>query len=168
MKKALPIIVFVLLAVAIISLAVWYNNKSDEAMRAAQVQASAAAQQAQLQIMQNFKTKDITVGTGATAANGDTLNVLYTGTLDDGTVFDASSLHGNQPFSFVLGANKVIQGWDLGLVGMKVGGKRELTIPPELGYGAQPQQGIPANSTLHFTVQLLSVSAPTSSSPAGQ
>ena len=111
--------------------------------------------------MQNFKITDVVVGTGATAQNGDTVSVLYSGSLDDGTVFDASSIHGNQPFSFVLGATAGYRGWDLGVVGMKVGGKRELVIPPELGYGADAPQrsSIPPNATLHFTVQLLSVSA---------
>ena len=110
--------------------------------------------------MQKLTIKDDVVGTGAEAKSGDTVSVLYTGKLDDGTVFDASSLHGNQPFSFSLGAGQVIQGWDLGVVGMKVGGTRELTIPSELAYGANPPTtAIPPNATLHFTVQLLSVSS---------
>ena len=163
-KKVLSAIIFIVLAVAIIGAAMWYNNKSDEAIQQAQVAAGAVAEQAQQQIMQNLKINDVTVGTGAVAQNGDTVSVLYTGTLDDGTVFDASSKHGNQPFSFTLGAGQVIKGWDLGVAGMKVGGKRELTIPPELGYGASGYPPIiPANATLHFTIQLLSVSAPTSS-----
>jgi FKBP-type peptidyl-prolyl cis-trans isomerase len=112
----------------------------------------------------------VVVGTGAAVQNGDTVSVLYAGSLDDGTVFDASSKHGNQPFSFMVGANpeQVIRGWDLGLVNMKVGGKRKLVIPPELGYGATPPQGsgIPANATLHFTVELLSIG--TSSATSGQ
>ena len=118
--------------------------------------------------MQNFKVTDVVVGAGAEVKNGDTVNVLYTGSLDDGTVFDASSKHGNQPFSFVVGANQVIKGWDIGLVGMKVGGKRDLVIPSELGYGATGAGGgvIPPNATLHFTVELLSIGS--SSAPAGQ
>ena len=112
--------------------------------------------------MNNLKITDITVGTGAEVKKGDTVNVLYTGSLDNGTVFDASSKHGNQPFTFTVGAGQVIQGWDLGLVGMKVGGKRELVIPPELGYGAQGAGGvIPPNATLHFTIQLLSIASTT-------
>jgi FKBP-type peptidyl-prolyl cis-trans isomerase len=99
------------------------------------------------------------VGTGAAAKDGDTVNVLYAGSLDDGTVFDSTSNRGNQPFSFTLGVGQVIQGWDLGVVGMKVGGKRELVIPSQLGYGANPPVGsnIPPNATLHFTVELLSI-----------
>ncbi len=169
MNKTISIILFVVLAVAVVGAAMWYNNKSDQAMQQAQTQAAIIAQQEQAQtlakIMQNFKITDTVVGTGAVVNNGDTVNVLYTGTLPDGTVFDASSKHGNQPFSFTVGAQNVIQGWDLGVVGMKVGGTRELTIPPELGYGAGGYPPIiPGNTTLHFTIQLLSIatSSPTS------
>ena len=117
--------------------------------------------------MQNLKTTDDVVGAGAAVKDGDTVSVLYTGSLDDGTVFDASSKHGNQPFSFTVGAQQVIQGWDLGLIGMKVGGKRTLVIPSELGYGAAGSPGvIPPNATLHFTIQLLSVTS--SPSATGQ
>lgn len=167
MKKFISIIVFVVLAVGIIAAALWYNNKSDEAMRAAEAQAGAAAEQAQSAIMQNLKINDVTVGVGAEAKSGDSVTVNYIGTLDDGTKFD-SSYDRNQPFTFTLGVGDVIKGWDLGVVGMKVGGKRELTIPPELGYGASGRASvIPPNATLHFTVELLSVNAP-SSTAAGQ
>lgn len=105
--------------------------------------------------MQLQKT-DETVGTGAEAVAGDTVTVNYTGTLENGTVFD-SSYSRNQPFSFKLGAGQVIKGWDEGVVGMKVGGKRKLVIPPSLGYGDQATGSIPANSTLIFQIQLLSV-----------
>lgn len=168
-KNILSIIVFAIVAVAVVGLAMWYNNKSDESMRASEAQAGAAAEQAQQQIMQNLIIKDVTVGTGATAQNGDKVTVNYVGTLDNGTKFDSSYDRG-QPFSFTLGAGQVIKGWDLGVAGMKVGGKRELTIPPELGYGANgvPQAGIPANATLHFTVELLSVSTSSAPSASGQ
>ncbi len=98
-----------------------------------------------------------------TAQDGDMVSVLYTGKLQDGTVFDASANHGNQPLPFVLGAGTVIPGWDQGIVGMKVGEKKTLTIPPALGYGAQgvpDGQGgylIPPNSTLVFDVQLVDI-----------
>lgn len=98
---------------------------------------------------------DISVGTGATAVVGDTLTVHYTGSLTSGSVFDSSV--GRTPFSFRLGAGQVIAGWDQGLVGMRVGGKRRLTIPPSLGYGSQAVGSIPANSTLRFDVELLSI-----------
>jgi peptidylprolyl isomerase len=99
---------------------------------------------------------DISVGSGAAAKVGDTLSVNYTGTLQDGTVFDSSI--GKQPFEFQLGAQQVIPGWDQGLVGMKVGGKRKLTIPPELAYGSAGASGvIPPNATLTFEIDLLAI-----------
>ena len=154
MKRTISFILFAVIAMALIWLGVWYDNKSSD-------EANQSAQSAQQQLMAQLGIKDDVVGTGAVAQSGDTVSVLYTGTLDDGTVFDASSLHGNTPFSFTLGAGQVIQGWDLGVAGMKVGGKRELIIPAELGYGAQGagNGSIPPNATLHFTVQLLSVSS---------
>ena len=100
---------------------------------------------------------DDQVGTGAEATTGKTAVVHYTGWLMDGTKFD-SSVDRNQPFSFPLGAGQVIKGWDEGVVGMKVGGKRTLIIPPALGYGARGAGGvIPPNATLKFEVQLLDV-----------
>jgi peptidylprolyl isomerase len=101
-------------------------------------------------------TMDLVVGTGPTAVVGDTITVNYIGTLQNGTKFD-SSYDRNQPFTFRLGAGAVIAGWDQGLPGMKVGGKRRLTIPPSLGYGNQANGPIPANSTLLFDVELLSI-----------
>lgn len=96
-------------------------------------------------------------GNGAPAANGQTISVHYTGALTDGSVFDSSIPRG-EPFELTLGAGQVIKGWDLGLVGMKVGEKRRLTIPPELGYGKQGfPPVIPANATLVFDVELLSI-----------
>lgn len=99
---------------------------------------------------------DTVVGTGAEAVNGKKITVNYTGTLDDGTKFD-SSIDRNQPFDFTLGAGQVIKGWDQGVLGMKVGGKRTLVIPASLGYGATATGSIPANSTLHFDIELLNV-----------
>jgi len=97
-------------------------------------------------------------GDGATAENGNTVSVHYTGWLDDGNKFD-SSVDRNQPFSFTLGAGMVIRGWDQGVAGMQVGEKRKLTIPANLGYGAQGAGGvIPPNATLIFDVELLGIS----------
>jgi FKBP-type peptidyl-prolyl cis-trans isomerase len=102
---------------------------------------------------------DTKVGDGPAAAKGDVLKMNYTGKLADGTVFDASE----KPFPFKLGVGAVIQGWDEGIVGMKVGGKRTLTIPPELGYGeAGYPPVIPPNSTLIFDVELVSIKPPKS------
>ena len=99
---------------------------------------------------------DIVNGEGDEASAGKTVTVNYTGTLEDGTQFDTSI--GRAPFSFPLGAGRVIKGWDEGVAGMKVGGKRKLTIPPELGYGSRGAGNvIPANATLIFEVELLKV-----------
>ena len=101
-------------------------------------------------------TEELVVGTGATAAVGDTVTVHYTGRFTNGTIFDSSV--GSTPIQFRLGANQVIPGFEQGIVGMKVGEKRKLTIPPELGYGAKGAGGvIPPNATLIFEVELLKV-----------
>jgi len=100
--------------------------------------------------------EDMVVGSGDAAENGDLLTVDYSGFLSDGTKFD-SSIDRGQPFQFTLGAGQVIAGWEQGLAGMKVGGKRRLSIPPELGYGENGIGPIPPNSTLIFEVDLISV-----------
>lgn len=101
--------------------------------------------------------EELEVGTGDEATKGQTVSVHYTGWLTDGTKFD-SSLDRNRAFSFPLGGGRVIKGWDEGVAGMKVGGKRKLTIPPEMGYGASGAGGvIPPNATLVFDVELLEV-----------
>ncbi|MDB5266251.1 MAG: FKBP-type peptidylprolyl cis-trans isomerase [Parcubacteria group bacterium] len=105
------------------------------------------------------KIENITNGQGDVAAAGDTVTVNYVGTLTDGKVFD-SSIDRGQPFTFQLGVGQVIRGWDEGVAGMRVGGKRRLTISPDFGYGAQTVGPIPANSTLMFDVDLLKVQHP--------
>ena len=100
---------------------------------------------------------DTMEGQGAACKAGDTVSVHYTGRLDNGTKFD-SSHDRRQPFSFKLGAGQVIAGWDQGVAGMKVGGKRTLVIPPHLGYGSRGAGGvIPPNATLTFEVELLAI-----------
>jgi len=100
---------------------------------------------------------DIKVGTGAEAKQGSHVTVHYTGWLTSGKKFD-SSVDAGKPFEFTIGRGDVIKGWEEGVAGMKVGGKRQLRIPPELGYGASGYPGvIPANATLIFDIQLLGV-----------
>ena len=100
--------------------------------------------------------EDLVVGTGATAATGDTVSVHYLGTFTNGTKFDSSYDRGT-PFSFRVGAGQVIPGFDQGVAGMRVGGKRRLTIPPSLAYGSQGSGPIPGNTTIVFEVELLAV-----------
>lgn len=165
MKQGILLAVYVVIAAAVIGAGAWYANSLTQSPQ------PAATQQAQTQNtltntnnnnMDGLVIKDTTVGTGAVAAAGNYVTVNYTGTLDDGTVFDSSLKPGRTPFSFILGAGQVIKGWDEGVLGMKVGGTRELTIPPSLGYGSSGAGTvIPPNATLHFTVTLLSVSTST-------
>jgi FKBP-type peptidyl-prolyl cis-trans isomerase len=105
-------------------------------------------------ITETVTVEDIVIGTGDEVLAGDTLKVHYVGTLTDGTKFDSSRDRG-EPFEFTFGVGEVITGWDQGLVGMKIGGIRKLTIPASLGYGEVEQPNIPANSTLIFEVEVL-------------
>jgi len=100
--------------------------------------------------------EDLKIGDGAAAQTSDIVFVNYLGTFLDGTKFDSSYDRG-EPFSFTLGQGQVIQGWDKGVLGMKVGGKRKLTIPPSLAYGEYGMGAIPSNSTLVFEVELLDI-----------
>ncbi len=107
----------------------------------------------------NLEVKDLKIGTGATAAVGNTVQVTYVGSLPNGTVFDNSANdNGGKPISLTIAAGRVIQGWVEGIPGMKVGGQRELVIPPALGYGCtSPSSKIPVNSTLIFTITLVAI-----------
>jgi len=109
-------------------------------------------------MVKGMKIVDHVVGDGIEAEKFDILTVNYTGKLEDGTVFDSSKNPGREPFRFTVGLGQVIQGWEEGFIGMKVGGSRTLTIPPEMGYGARGAGGIiPPNATLVFDVELLEV-----------
>ena len=101
-----------------------------------------------------LKYYDFTEGQGVAAEAGDIVQVHYNGWLTDGTLFDSSVLRG-RPFVFLLGANQVIDGWDEGLEGMRIGGERQLVIPPHLAYGEEGQNSIPPNATLIFEVLLM-------------
>ena len=105
--------------------------------------------------------QDVVIGTGQEAKNGDAIAAHYLGTLEDGAKFDSSYDRG-QPFAFILGKGSVIKGWDIGVAGMKVGGKRKLIIPSDLGYGARGVSGgqIPPNAILLFDIELVGVQTP--------
>jgi len=128
-------------------------KKSDDAASAAKGGAAPAQAEGS-----GLMIEEVKAGDGALATKGKTVSVHYTGKLTNGTKFD-SSLDRGQPIEFVLGAGMVIKGWDQGIDGMKVGGKRKLTIPPELAYGARGTPGgpIPPNATLVFDVELVGV-----------
>lgn len=106
--------------------------------------------------VQDMKIEDTKVGEREAAKEGDTVTVDYKGTLENGDVFDSSYDRG-EPFSFTIGEGSVIEGWEKGVSGMKVGGKRKLTIPPEMGYGDRQAGSIPPNSTLIFEIELLKI-----------
>ncbi len=117
---------------------------------------------ASLSNAEELKIETITEGSGAIAETGQKVEVHYTGKLTDGSVFDSSVIRG-QPFSFTLGQGQVIKGWEEGILGMRTGEKRVLTIPPELAYGEQGAgSAIPPNATLVFEVELLGVRTPPS------
>ena len=99
---------------------------------------------------------EVTVGTGATAVSGDTVTVNYVGAFLDGTVFDSSYSRG-VPYTFQLGANVVIKGFDQGITGMKVGGRRVVVIPPDLAYGSQGSGSIPPNTPIQFQIDLVGI-----------
>jgi FKBP-type peptidyl-prolyl cis-trans isomerase FkpA len=155
MKSLLIAIMAITLASACTKKAEEPAAASTEAAQTAAAPADATAQTAAATTEPKVEVVDVTPGTGAEAVAGKTVVVNYTGTLTDGTQFDTSV--GKAPFSFKLGAGEVIKGWDQGLLGMKVKGKRKLTIPAALGYGANAMGKIPANSTLVFDVELIDV-----------
>jgi len=166
MKKGILLAVYVVVAAAIVGVGAWYAHTLTQSPSQISTQQTAIQTQNNNQgnNMDGLVIKDDVVGTGATAAFGDAVTVNYTGKLDDGTVFDSSLNPGRTPFGFTIGSTipgkSVIQGWNEGVQGMKVGGTRELTVPPALGYGADGAGSvIPPNATLHFTITLLAVSS---------
>lgn len=152
MNKKTLIIVIIILILAGFGVYVWLKPMPAEEEVQSQNQENPENRN-----IQGMKIETLQEGVGTEAKTGDTVVVNYVGTLENGTKFD-SSIDRNETFSFTLGENRVIQGWELGVLGMKVGEKRKLTIPPELGYGNQDVGGvIPANSTLIFEIDLLEI-----------
>ena len=135
------------------------TDTTDDQAQALQInQQESASTTMPTENVQDLQVTDEVVGTGATAAAGDSVTVQYVGSLTNGTVFDASANHGTSGFTFTLGVGQVIKGWDQGVAGMKEGGKRKLVIPASLAYGDQAVSNvIPANSTLLFEVELVKV-----------
>jgi FKBP-type peptidyl-prolyl cis-trans isomerase len=160
MKKnlliALIIIILILVAGAVYLLL--QNSKNTKIESSLTANVSGQSQQNSMSFdIQGMKVDVLQQGNGNEAKADDKVTVNYVGTLQNGTKFD-SSIDRGQPFTFTLGQNSVIQGWELGVTGMKVGEKRKLTIPPELAYGNQAVGGvIPANSTLVFEVEMLGI-----------
>ncbi len=141
------VIVFLVVGGTFINSVLGSINMNDQQTQSAAVDSTEIA---------GLQSKDIIVGAGDEALPGKEVTVNYTGVFTDGTKFD-SSLDRGVPFTFVLGSGLVIKGWDQGVEGMKVGGKRILIVPPELAYGDQAVGPIPANSTLIFEIELLGV-----------
>lgn len=156
MKKILGLIVVLTIVILAIYF-LWLNQKENEGIESNENEEMNENQNIQGQD-QNLQIEILKEGIGEQVKSGDNVSVHYTGTLEDGSKFD-SSLDRGRPFAFIVGIGQVIQGWDLGILGMKVGEIRKLIIAPELGYGAigTPGGPIPPNATLIFEVELLSI-----------
>lgn len=155
--KTQAIIISVIILILIIGGVYFYMQPKVETSQQ-QTQTQVQNQQTPENNNQNMKIETLKEGTGEGAKTGDLVTVNYTGTLENGTKFDSSLNPGRTPFEFTLGQNRVIQGWEQGVLGMKVGETRKLTIPPELGYGSQGAGGvIPPNATLIFQIDLLKI-----------
>ncbi len=141
--------IFAIIAIA----ALYYFVNTMSNSQSGQVTVNPVPTQGAVQDVDELKIEDLTVGTGTEAVVGRAVTVDYKGTFLDGKEFDSSYGKG-QPFKFVLGQGFVIQGWEQGLVGMKVGGKRKLTIPSKLGYGPQGRGSIPGGAALVFEIEL--------------
>jgi FKBP-type peptidyl-prolyl cis-trans isomerase len=161
-----------IIVIIIIALGGWYiYNSSMSSSSTAPAAATTPSTTTASTTTPQVQAQDVTVGTGTTATPNSIVSVLYVGKLSNGTVFDSSAAHGNQPLSFTLGQAGLIAGFQIGVNGMKVGGERLMAIPPSLGYGAQAVTDasgtviIPANSTILFDVKLVGVK-PGTAAPA--
>lgn len=158
MNTKMIIIWVVLIIIVLVGLYFVFNGRSAAPQQQQQAATTTAAST-------QVQAQDVTVGTGTEATPGSTVSVLYVGKLPDGTVFDSSAAHDNQPLTFTLGEQGLIPGFQIGVNGMKEGGERLMAIPPALGYGSQDVKDasgkvvIPANSTIVFDVKLVKVSA---------
>lgn len=157
-KRAIPFVVLLLIAVLLGACGSDDADTGDAGGAGGSCDTST-----EVEVTEGLTYTEIECGDGDEAAAGDTVSVHYTGMLEDGTEFDSSE--GGEPFQFTIGAGQVIEGWEQGLPGMLVGGKRELTIGPDLAYGEAGAGGvIPPNATLIFEVELIEIApAPTSS-----
>ena len=154
MRKTLPFLLALLLVLAACGSE---PTPSDDPTEPAAEDPAGDCEEGVVETESGLQYEELECGDGEEAARGDTVVVHYTGTLEDGTKFD-SSLDRGQPFPFTIGAGQVIQGWEEGIAGMKVGGKRKLTIPPDLAYGpAGRPPVIPKNATLIFEVSLVDI-----------
>src|SRR3989344_185015 len=153
---AFKVFVFIVIVALALGSGIFMNGSLDKRVTERAAQKALITEQTKQNIMEQFKKEDVVVGQGQEAKSGDPLAVHCAGTRADGTKFDSSYDHG-EPIEFKLGAGDIIPGWDLGLLGVRVGGKRNLVIPPELAYGDRSAGPIPPNSTLYFTVELVDV-----------
>jgi len=160
-------IIGAIVVVALLVGGMWYYSRSQETkimQDETKSEAEEAAGEASGEVIgegaaspsKELQIENLIIGTGTEAAAGKKVSVHYVGTLTNGTKFD-SSVDRGEPFEFTLGAGQVIEGWDQGILGMKVGGKRRLTIPSDLAYGSRGQGPIPPDATLIFEVELLQV-----------
>lgn len=157
-ERGLSIVwILIIVAVVIVGGFIFFSSQQPEEQELVVVEKPQENNMEQENTPAGLQIEDISVGEGAVAVSGDQVTVHYVGTFEDGTVFDSSRAK-DTPFAFLLGAGRVIQGWDEGVVGMKIGGIRKLVIPPELAYGERGAPGaIPPNSTLYFEIELLKI-----------